>query len=86
MSDPRIRKEEFAVHGDKVLALIRDLVQEGNVRRITIKNEDGKVLIEIPLTVGVVVGVLAPVLAAVGALAALATKCIIVVERLDDAE
>ena len=86
MSDPRIRKEEFAVHGDKVLALIRDLVQEGNVRRITIKNEDGKVLIEIPLTVGVVVGVLAPVLAAGGALAALATKCIIVVERLDDAE
>jgi hypothetical protein len=84
MSDPRFRKEEFAVHGDKVLGLIRDLIQEGNVRRITIKNEEGKALIEIPLTVGVVIGVLAPVLAAVGALAAVATKCIIVVERLDD--
>jgi hypothetical protein len=79
------RVEEFSIHGDKLVAKVKELIHAGNIRRITIKNEEGKTLIEIPLTLGVVVGVLAPVLAAVGAIAALATECIIAVEKDPDA-
>lgn len=86
MADPS-RTEEFRVDGDKVVSKIKELVNEGNVRRIVLKTEDGKVLIEVPLTVGVgVVGVgvlVAPVLAALGAIAALVAKVSIVVERVD---
>lgn len=63
------------------MAKIKQLINEGNIRRIIIKDMDDKVLIEIPVTVGVVVAVLAPVLAAVGALAAIITKCKIIVEK-----
>lgn len=73
--------EEFVVDGEEVLAKIKALIKEGNIRRIIIKDLDDKTLIEIPLTVGVVVAVLAPVLAAVGALAAIVTKCKIIVEK-----
>ncbi len=73
--------EEFVVNGEEVLAKIKELINEGNIRRIIIKDLDDKTLIEIPLTVGVVVAVLAPVLAAVGALAAIVTKCKIIVEK-----
>lgn len=73
--------EEFKISGDKVLAKIKELVKEGNIRRIIIKNQEGKALIEIPLTVAFVGAVLLPVFAAVGALAALMTECSIVVER-----
>jgi hypothetical protein len=86
MTDQRPRVEEFEVDGDKVLSKIKEIVHAGNVRRITIKNDDGKTLIEIPLTVGVVVGLLVPVLAAVGAIAAVVTRCIIVVERIEESE
>jgi hypothetical protein len=75
------RTEEFAIDGEKLLTKIKELIHEGNVRRITIMTESRRTLIEIPLTVGVVVGVLAPVLAAVGAIAALTTRCVIVIER-----
>jgi hypothetical protein len=81
-----VHTEEFAMHGDKLVAKVKELLHAGNIRRLTIKNEEGKVLIEIPLTVGVVVGVLAPVLAAIGAIAALTTSCVIAVERVDDDE
>lgn len=74
-------KEEFKVNGEELLAKVKQLINEGNVRRIIIKNKDGKNLVELPLTVGVVGAVLAPVLAAVGAIAALVTECTIVVER-----
>ena len=60
---------------------IKELINEGNIRRIIIKDMKDKVLIEIPLTIGVVIAVLAPVLAAVGALAAIITKCKIIVEK-----
>ena len=73
--------EEFVVNGEEVLAKIKELVNEGNIRRIIIKDMKDKTLIEIPLTVGVVVAVLAPVLAAIGALAAIVTKCKIIVEK-----
>ena len=74
-------KEEFKVNGDDLLAKVKELINEGNVRRIIIKNKEGKNLVELPLTIGVVGAVLAPVLAAVGAIAALVTECTILVER-----
>ena len=73
--------EEFVVNGEEVLAKIKELINEGNIRRIIIKDMDDKTLLEIPLTIGVVVAVLAPVLAAVGAMAAIVTKCKIIVEK-----
>lgn len=75
--------EEFVVNGEEVLAKIKALINEGNIRRIIIKDMDDKTLVEIPLTIGVVVAVLAPVLAAVGALAAIVSKCKIIVEKND---
>jgi hypothetical protein len=73
--------EEFTVSGEELLAKVKSLINEGNIRRIIIKGENGKTLVELPLTIGVIGAVLAPVLAAVGAIAALVTKCTIVVER-----
>lgn len=73
--------EEFRVSGEELLKKIREIIDEGNARRIIVRNEDGHTLMEIPLTVAVVGAVLAPILAAVGAMAALLTKCTIVVER-----
>jgi Domain of unknown function (DUF4342) len=73
--------EEFSINGDELLAKVRQLVHEGNVRRLTIKNEKGDTLVVIPLTIGVIGAAFLPVFAAVGALAALATRCTIVVER-----
>jgi DNA-binding Lrp family transcriptional regulator len=75
--------EEFKVSGKELVERIKGLVKEGNIRRITIKNKDGKHIMELPLTFGVVGAVLAPMLAAVGAAAALLTECTIVVERED---
>lgn len=76
--------EEFTVNGEELLAKVKSLINEGNIRRIIIKDEHGKVLVELPLTIGVVGALLAPVLAAVGAIAALVTKCTIIVERRND--
>lgn len=77
------RQEEFKVNGEELLAKVKQLVHEGNVRRIIIKDKDDKTLVELPLTVGVVGVVLAPFFAAVGAIAALVTECTIVVVRED---
>lgn len=75
------RKESFRVNGEDLLAKVKELIREGNVRRIIIIDKKGKTLVEFPLTIGVVGAVLAPVLAAVGAIAALVTECTIKVER-----
>lgn len=75
--------EEFQITGQQLLGLIKDLIHEGNIRRISIRNAKGITLLEIPLVVGVAGAVLIPVWAAVGALAALVAKCTLVVERLD---
>jgi hypothetical protein len=83
MSEKKTRIEEFEVSGDKIVETVKRLVHEGNIRRITIKDAEGTSLIEIPLTFGVVGALLVPVLAAVGALAALVTKCTIIVERIE---
>lgn len=74
-------REEFKVSGEKVVQKIKELIKEGNVRRIIIINEKGDTLMEIPLTFAVVGTALVPVLAAVGALAALIANCTIIVER-----
>ncbi len=73
--------EEFKVSGEAVVSKIKELVREGNVRRITIKNDEGRTLIEIPLTIGVIGTVVLPVWAAIGAIAALAANLTIAVER-----
>jgi hypothetical protein len=75
------KQEQFKIDGSEILAKVKELIKEGNVRRIVIKNEKGKVLMEIPVTFAVVGAVFAPVLAAVGALAALVNKCTLEVER-----
>ncbi len=77
----RTRTETFKLDGGKVLDTIKDLIHQGHIRRITLKNEEGKTLIEIPLTLGLVGAALLPVFAAVGALAAVATRMVIVVEK-----
>lgn len=76
--------EEFTVNGEELLAKVKSLINEGNIRRIIIKDETGKTLVELPLTIGVVGALLAPMLAAVGAIAALVSKCTIVVERREN--
>ena len=78
-------QEEFSVSGEELLKKVKELVQAGNARRIIIKNEEGKSLVEIPLTIGAVGAVLLPMFAAVGAIAALVTKCTIVVVKKDSA-
>lgn len=73
--------EEFKIDGEKLLAKLKELLHEGNIRRIIIKNEQGVTLMEIPLTIGAVGIIIAPVLAAAGAIVALVAKCTIIVER-----
>ncbi|OIP79117.1 MAG: hypothetical protein CO002_02000 [Candidatus Portnoybacteria bacterium CG_4_8_14_3_um_filter_44_10] len=81
MENENIKKEEFRVSGEDVVAKVKEIVREGHARRIIIENEKGEELLVIPLTIAVVGTVLAPVLAAVGVLAAFLTKCTIVVEK-----
>jgi hypothetical protein len=73
--------DQFEIKGEQLISKVKELIEEGNVRRIIIKDKAGKELVTFPLTVGVVGAVLAPVLAAVGAIAALVTECTIAVER-----
>lgn len=75
------RTEEFKVNGEDLLKKVKEIIAEGNARKITVKSKEGKSIVELPLTIGVVGAALAPLLAAVGAIAALVTECTIVVER-----
>lgn len=84
MSEEKVFYEEFRVDGDALVAKIKEIIHQGNVRRIIIKNELNEVLIEVPLTIGVVGAIFLPVWAAIGAIAALAAKLTIVVERIKD--
>ena len=76
-----MNKESFKVEGENLLKKIKELINEGNVRKITITDKNGKDLMSFPLTVGVIGAALAPILAAVGAVAALIGECTISVER-----
>ncbi len=75
------KKEEFHVSGEELLKKVKQLIAEGNVRSIAVKDKNGKVLVQFPLTLGVVGAVLLPTLAAIGAIAALVTECTVAVER-----
>ncbi|HTK22237.1 MAG TPA: DUF4342 domain-containing protein, partial [Mucilaginibacter sp.] len=70
-------KESFSIHGINLLQKVKELIEEGNVRKITITDKSGKELASFPLTIGVVGALLMPMLAAVGAIAALVTECTI---------
>lgn len=74
-------KESFTLHGENLLKKVKELIAEGNVRKITITDKAGKELMSFPLTLGVVGALLLPVFAAIGAMAALVGECSITVER-----
>lgn len=78
--------ESFKVTGDEIMTKVKEIIKEGNARRIIIKNEKDETIMEFPLTIGAIGAVLAPVFAAVGTLAALATNCTILVEKRTDKE
>ena len=84
MKENRTHTEEFHVNGEQLLAKIKELIHAGNIRRIIIKNKEGRTVMEIPLTIGVVGAVLVPTLAAVGAIAALVSEATVVVEKIED--
>ena len=81
MSEQKFKTEEFRVEGEKLIAKIKELFHEGNIRRVIINDKEGKTILEIPVTLGVVGVLLAPQLAAIGALAALLTEATVVVEK-----
>ena len=74
-------REEFSVSSDDLVEKVKAMVKEANVTKIIVKNEEGKMLLELPVTVGAIGVILAPWIAALGVIAALATRCTIVVER-----
>lgn len=84
MSEKKTWTEEIQTTGEELVGKIKELVHEGNIRRLIIKNEEDKTLIEVPLTLGVVGALLLPTLAAVGAIAALVADCTIVVEKVEE--
>lgn len=75
------KSESFYLNGEELIKKVKELINEGNVRKITIKDKEGKTLIVLPLTIGLIGAVVAPMLAAVGAVAALVTECTVSVER-----
>jgi len=79
-------KESFSIHGEDIIKKIKELIAEGNVRKITITDKAGREIMSFPLTIGVVGALVLPVLAAVGAIAALVTECTITVEREEPGE
>ena len=81
MTDKKTSEESFRVSGSDILKKVEEIIKEGNARRIIIKNEKNETIIEFPVTVGVIGVVLAPILAAVGAVAALVTNATVIVEK-----
>lgn len=83
----KVSVEELKINGNDLVAKVKELIHEGNIRRIIIKNEEGRILVEVPLTVGVVGGVIGaalfPVIAAVGAIGALVAHMTIIIERTE---
>lgn len=90
-NDPHVEdssghREKYKVAGDKVISTIKELIHEGNVRHVVIKTDEGRTLIEFPVSIGVAGAVLLPVWAAVGAVAAIVTQCTIEIEREQEEE
>ena len=84
MSKNHTGTEEFRVNGEELVAKIKEILHEGNIRRLIIKDKDGRTLIEVPLTIGVVGAILVPVWAAIGAIAALVAEATVVVEKVEE--
>ena len=89
-ANEKVTAEEFKIRGDVLVAKIKELIAQGNVRRIIIKNEEGQTLIEIPMTVGVIGGVVSaalfPVVAAVGVIGAMVAHLTVVIERQESSQ
>ena len=83
MTEEKTRTEEFRVDGEKLIGKVKEVIHEGNIRRIIIKDKEGKTILEIPMTFGVVGALIAPQLAAIGAIAALLTEATVVIEKED---
>ena len=81
MTEEKSRTEEFRVDGEKLIGKVKEVIHEGNIRRIIIKDKEGKTVLEIPMTFGVVGALIAPQLAAIGAIAALLTEATLVIEK-----
>jgi hypothetical protein len=81
MTEEKVRTEEFKVDGERLIGKIKEVIHEGNIRRIIIKDKEGKTVLEIPMTFGVVGALIAPQLAAIGAIAALLTEATVVIEK-----
>jgi hypothetical protein len=81
--EEKTKSQEFKINSNDIVAKVKEVIQEGNARRIIIKNEKGESILEIPVTVGVVGALIAPYLAAVGAIAAVVTNCTVVVVKKD---
>ena len=75
------RREKYKITGDKLISTIKELIHEGNVRHVVIKNDEGRTLIEFPVSIGIAGAVLLPVWAAIGAVAAIVTQCTVEIER-----
>jgi len=86
MSEEQVRREEFKVSGEALVDKIKELAHEGNIRRIIIKDKSDRTLVDIPLTFGVIGALLAPQLAAIGAVAALVTNATLVVEIVEEGD
>jgi len=84
MSETKFTTEEFKVDGERLIGKVKELIHEGNIRRIIIKDKEGKTVFEIPMTFGVVGALIAPQLAAIGAIAALLTEATLVVEKNEE--
>lgn len=76
-----VKTEEYTVSSDDLVGRVKTLIHEGNVNRVIVKDDKGRVLLDIPIALGVVGAVIVPWLAALGAIGAVATNCTIVVER-----
>ena len=86
MNEEQVRREEFKVSGEALVDKIKELAPEGNIRRIIIKDKSDRTLVDIPLTFGVIGALLAPQLAAIGAIAALVTNATLVVEIVEEGD
>jgi hypothetical protein len=84
MPETKFHTEEFSVNGEEILSKVKELIRQGNIRRVIIKDKNGKIIVEFPLTIGVAGALIAPALAGIGAIAALLTEATIVVEKADE--
>jgi hypothetical protein len=84
MEQQKVRTEEININGDEILAKVKSLLHEGNIRRIIVKNEEGRTIVEFPLLIGLIGAAALPVVAAVGAIAALAARLTLVIEKVEE--